>query len=309
MLKLALKEQEERMLGLIPRIRRGECTATETWLLQDFLSRDVDRLSDYKVTGTICDIPEDSDTPQDAWLRGLVILYDVDVSEEDVVRDLHILEPHVQNPLCASLLGTAYSNAGEWELAFEYFRRSAEAGCEEGICRLAECYAIGIAVDRDERHAYELHCKAAKTMYPEALASLGDCLRNGDVVRGLQYYTQASNLGSTAAKGSMAWLYWTGLYGATPDLRRAATLYRQLLLVGDSDGAEDFKVMQRRHPEAIVPCGEWRPDPFMHQFVPDQMHHEMETVLLMHARQGSIFSQLPRVLLPHICFWICTDPI
>ena len=149
-------------------------------------------------------------------------------------------------------------------------------------------------------------------MNPGALSCVGYCYLRGEAVKqdvqaGLRYYAQAINLVNRSAIYSLGHAYQYGL-GVAQDLRRAASLFRQALLEGHPYAQGELDDIKTIQPQALIPYGEWRPDEFLHQFVPDEMHHQMRTVLLMHAQKGSLFSALPRdVVVRHVCFWICTE--
>ncbi len=305
MLKSARKEQEEKMMQLIPKMRRRECNVTEIWLLQEFMSRG----------GTLSDeivklLPADDDcgSHEDAWLRMWMVYARKIGGRLNRRRIEKILKPHEEDPLCATLLGRMYISCdhNQSDLAVSYYRRSADAGCAEGIYCLAH--------SGRNQEIYKLYIEAAEMMHPGAIVQHGKLYSHPysgfgvDMKRAFQLYEQASSLGSPYATCLMAQLYSIG-QGVARDLRRAASLHRQALLQGYNFAASFLLKMKREDPYACIPFGEWRPDPFMHQYVPNSMHRRMYTILLMHAQRGSLFSQLPRDILHLICFWLCTGPL
>ena len=279
----------------------------ETWLVGHFMEQGLG-LSEEALE-LLREVPEDSLSPRDAWLRCLMATWCPDV-EQDRQRAAAILKPHENDPQCAVLLGDVKQLTGDDSVI--YWQRSAEAGCCEGVFRLGVAYWYGDHVAEDHTRGFKLLCKAAEMLHPGALSWFGDCYLRGegvkqDVRAGLRYYAQAINLGNRDAIYSLARAYYSG-WGVAQDLRRAASLSRQALLEGHPQAQNMLDLMRRDHPQDVIPYGEWRPDEFLHQFVPDEMHHQMRTVLLMHAQKGSLFSALPRdVVVHHICFWICTE--
>lgn len=292
------------MIQLISKMRRGECSVAETEILIYLVGNN----EDATATALLLSLPTDDDASSyDVWLRWLLVLFH---RRDEIELAIASLKRHELDPLCMALLGTLYNLTGKRDLAVICWQRSADAGCCEGIYQLGRSYYNH--PDGDEEHGFKLLCAAAEMCHLTALYQVGECYLNGfrgvqqDVKKGLRYYAQAINHGSISAINSLAHAYHRG-WGVEKDQRRAASLFRQTLRGGDLYAQHNLIRVKYADPLAVIPYGEWCPDEFMHQFVPDHMHLQMRAVLLMHARKGSVFSMLPRVLLPHICLWICTE--
>lgn len=289
---------------LIPKMRRGECNALETWTLQHAVESD--RTLGSGVLKQLLDVPETSTSPYDAWLRAVITKHGYGV-KRDPRRAAEILIPHAKtNPLCAALLGVLYNYAGQRNAALDCWRRSAAMECADGIY----CLARGSQMDWgvSDPHTIELFHRAAEMAHPGAIAALGHCYRNGhgvhiDVARALHYLEQASLLGCVASTMTMAAVYEHSEQQKNP--RRAAFLYCRAMLQDNITASRHFCELQGKYD--ITPYGEWRPDVSVHWLVPDAMSQQMRTVMLMHLRAESVFSKLPRCLLTYICFWICTQ--
>lgn len=296
----------DRITQLLHKMRRGECNVTETFLLHEDLQNGAGH---DEIDALLQEIgAENNESPRDAWIVGAMLLREAGELEQDADRAMKILTPHKQDPLCAALLGGVHEYLGNCEPAHDCYLRSADAGCAEGL------YAYGcywVATDDDIQYVDSIRTAAAM-MHPGAMRELGLILCSNDdgamfPEQALQLYAQASALGDRESTYLLAVAYHTG-DGVRRDLRRAARLYRHAIMQGYGVADVRLNRLKRSHPHAVIPYGEWRPDEFLHRWVSDEMHHQMRTVLLMHARQGSVFAMLPRVLLPLICFWLCTDP-
>ncbi len=306
MVKLARKKEEEKMLELIPKMRKGECRVAEIWRLRYCVY--MNRGMSDAVRGLLDEVPGDKKTPHGAWLRALVVL-----DEYGEGQAIEVLKPHDQDPLCASLLGELLADS-DTETACRYIQESANAGCAEGIYQLGHVYRGGWKeILPNQVRSFDLFCIAARMMHPGALHQVGECLRCSIVVTRdtsrhmTQCYTLASRLGNSNSILQLGYCHHDG-QGVKMDLRCAVFLYRRAFLFdGNPLAGHALMDTMKQHPEACIPYGEWQPDSFLHQFVPNNIHHQIRTVLLMHARRGSLFSRLPRVLLPKICFWICTE--
>ncbi len=297
---------------LILKMHNGECNAWETWTLQKYLVDNVLGASEEWLKGLLYEEPE---SPQDAWLGVTMALHYINRSGREALyaRAVAVLEPYQEDPLCAALLGLMYQLVGYFDLAFDCFQKSAEKGCAEGIYRLGLVYTRGHGVERSAERGFKLFLEAGEMSHPDALACATSFLSREQGMernarRMIHFYEQASRLGCVNATCLLARCYLSGI-DVPKDIRHAARLYRQAVLDGSSDAELDLGCLVKKFPLDVIPYGEWQPDPFTHQFVTHDMHHQMRTILLMHSRKGSLFSKLPKdIVLRHICFWLCTDP-
>lgn len=291
----ARTERQRHMMQLLLKMRSNpaECTVVEVFLLQQWLFKQKD-----------INIPATPTCAGDAWLNGVFLW-----GTREIVAAVEVLIPYEYDPLCAALLGTLISAHRECCLysvnlpttePLAILEYSAEAGCAEGIYRWA--------ITRQHNHADDVYLgllsKAAKMGHPNAVFELGVwSLDEDDVGQALEYYRQAGDLGNHEAICEEMTIYLTGRNHVPQDIRRAASLCRRLILCGRYESVHHSPLpqWQMTQPQQCTPYGEWCPDPFMHQFVSDNIHHQIWTVLLMNAKWG-----LPRELVYMICFWICT---
>ena len=66
------------------------------------------------------------------------------------------------------MLGLICYEEEDYQCAAKYYRKAADAGDNDGMCYLAQCYENGEGVDRDWNKAYDLYWKAAKAGHEEA---------------------------------------------------------------------------------------------------------------------------------------------
>lgn len=93
-------------------------------------------------------------------------------------------------------------------------------------------------------------------------------------------------------------------YGPTYYHRTLAAHYYRAAYVRGSDlGLEELEKMPR---EDAIPWGEWCTEPLMNDFTPLNIKSQMKTLLLMHAREGTLVSLLPMHLIMDVCEYICT---
>lgn len=279
------------------------CSVPEIWELRDGIHMLEDDIDGYSATAPPCVY---------AWLNGSLKFRNL--VQPDLI--VNILKPYEDDPLCASRLGQVYYKQSLYKQAVVCWQRAASAGCAEGICQLANAYKWGVAIEEDREKAYNLFYKAATMKHPTAVSQVAECLWYGlgvpmDKERAIQYFTESSAMGISCSLRFVANRFCDAT-GVPLDLRRAAHFYRLAILDGDDvDFCRDaMRSVQWRDPDAVIPYGEWRPNRIFHAWVSNDIHHQMRTVLLMHAQSSSepkgLFSTLPRVLLPNICFWICT---
>ncbi len=271
MLKLAQREHAEEMRQLIPKMRRGECSVLETWKIQHFMQEGW--VLDKETLELLEGIPVQCESPHDAWLKGWMSCG----SARHQTKIWDILRPHELDPLCAALLGRVYADFSMGSQALSCWKRSAEAGCAEGMYRYGTSYySVAKNDGKDDEDDVNLFYMAAQMIHPGAIYQLAAYYEHGvgtgkDTKRAFQLYEQASALGDSSATIVLAKKYLKGR-DTTRDLRRAASLYRKALLQGDDDADRLLNKLKIEDYLAVIPYGEWQPDPFMHQFVPISIH-------------------------------------
>jgi tetratricopeptide (TPR) repeat protein len=105
---------------------------------------------------------------------------------------------------------------------FEFFKKSAEAGCSWGQVGYAWCFRYGEFVEKDEKHYLELLEISAAQENPHALHRLGRWYKqNEEKEKALRYFRAAAELGWQEAIYTFARMLMDG-EGCTRDLRQAA---------------------------------------------------------------------------------------
>ena len=133
---------------------------------------------------------------------------------------------------------------------------------------------------------------------------------DGSLEEKFTLYERAAALSHPRA-AFMAGYYSEHALGCPGDWGKAARYYQLAARLGYKprnftldDELERLKGLDSR---SVVPYGEWAPE--SHRWVTHSIHSEMKTILLMHARRGTLFGALPRdVILHHILPYICTKP-
>ncbi len=297
------KEDETKLLHLIPRIRTGDCSVSEAWFVHYCIR--MGRGLSSEVRQLLGEVPAEGGTPTETWLKGLAAYYQCG-DEERIVK---ILEG-CKDSLCLALLGLVYMKRDQdtdHEISVVMFERSAAGGCAEGLFGLGIAYAGGLGVDMDYMRGLEMIRRAADMGYPEAMTRIGVWLAHGKSSAhglGVKYLERGATHGDAEACRLLGTFYEHG-HAVKQDRRRAASLYRKAIILGDYFGFEALKNLPK---EDTIPWGEWYPDPLMHKYVPNEMRHQIRTMLLIRARQGTLLSQLPKQLVLDICSWICTHP-
>jgi hypothetical protein len=105
---------------------------------------------------------------------------------------------------------------------FEYYKKSAEAGCSWGQVEYGEYFRYGMFVEKDEKVYVEWLEKAVNQNNPEAMDRLGDWFRRkgGDEEKAMSYYHAAAELGWKFSMDSLAIMLRHGK-GCEKDLRQA----------------------------------------------------------------------------------------
>jgi TPR repeat protein len=107
------------------------------------------------------------------------------------------------------------------KLAFNKSRKLADQGNADGQVNLADCYARGVGVAKDEVEAVKWLRKAAAQGYSRAQCQLGYCYARGqgvakDEVEAVAWYRKAAAQGYAEAQIQLGYLYTRG-QGVTKD--------------------------------------------------------------------------------------------
>ena len=127
-----------------------------------------------------------------------------------------------------------------YEEAVKWFKRAAESGDDDGMCRLADCYLSGKAVEKNVTKAFEWFSKSAQKDNKFGLFGLGICYYSGYGVE-KNYAKAVSLLKRAALKGHIGSLcrighcYENGL-GVAKDLILAFDWYKKSADKGTSEG-------------------------------------------------------------------------
>ncbi len=140
-------------------------------------------------------------------------------------------------------LGKLYSDESRSHynptLAFECFRKAADAENGEGYYDLGLCYYHGLGCDKNDTEAVEAFLKGAALGHTDCICALGICREFGigcdinyEMAVGL--YTRASGEGSAVATNNLGGCYYYG-HGVPRDLEHAAALYQKAAELGSAD--------------------------------------------------------------------------
>jgi TPR repeat protein len=102
----------------------------------------------------------------------------------------------VNDPAALSQMGTRRYREGDYETAFEYFRKAAELGDSEAHYQLGIMYRKGEGVEEDEKKAIYHYEKAAIGGQPHARYNLAcDEWKKNDIERSVKHFIIAAKLG------------------------------------------------------------------------------------------------------------------
>ena len=135
----------------------------------------------------------------------------------------------------------------DYELAFLYFRRAADAGQRDGIFYLGYMYEKGLHVPIDYQKAMSLFRRAAGQGSSLAMNNLGFMYENGlgvepDFKTAVDWYFKAADLGEPAAHGNVGRMYKNGK-GVPRDYEKALEYYRKGVSLGDDSSMNNLGVL------------------------------------------------------------------
>lgn len=125
-------------------------------------------------------------------------------------RIANAITPDAENNLALEF----YKN-GDYNNAFELFKKAALAGYAVAQYNLAYCYERGYGVTMNTSLSFDFYSRAASQNYADAIYKLGECYRYGfgvkkDLVKALEYYQKAASQGSDDACVRIAVYYMEG---------------------------------------------------------------------------------------------------
>ena len=123
------------------------------------------------------------------------------------------------NPYAMLMIGIHLRNTEQYEEAFEYITKGAEAGIAEGMSDLAGCYENGIGTRQDDEKALFWYKKAAEAGNVVGMIKTGDYLcDNGYAADARRWFEKATEEGDEELKGwafyRLGDMYANGLLGA-----------------------------------------------------------------------------------------------
>ena len=145
----------------------------------------------------------------------------------------------------AYLFGT--TRVKDYELAYLYLKKAADAGQRDAIFFLGYMYERGLHVQIDYNKAMLLFRQAADLGCPTAMNNIGTMFERGlgvkqDYKEAVNWYNKAIDLGEPAAMGNLGRLYKNG-YGVPQDYDKAIQLYNQAIRMGNESAMNNLAVM------------------------------------------------------------------
>lgn len=133
---------------------------------------------------------------------------------EDCVK-LLTMRAEMNDPVALCLMGHQRYNEGEYDLAFEYWTKAAEAGDAKSQYRLSILYRHGLGVEKNEEKKLYYLEEAAIAGHLDARYNLGCCeaKRNGRVDRAVKHWIIAANLGHVESMHVLKLFYKRGHVG------------------------------------------------------------------------------------------------
>ena len=135
-------------------------------------------------------------------------------------------------------LGKLYQNNEECEKAIVYYKKALEAGMEDVLNDIGDCYLFGKGIANDEKEAVVWYKKGANKGNKESMYAMGlihlnsDCLQ--DYKKAMYWFEKAAGEGVTNAKTCIGEMYENGL-GVPKSVEKALEYYRD---AADEDDVE-----------------------------------------------------------------------
>jgi len=155
---------------------------------------------------------------------------------------------------------------------------------QEGAAKDPACFSVLAHMSDDPAESFAFIRKGAENGHGYSMWSLATEYHNG------------------------GWLIKrTSPYRLRKDLKQAARWCKKAYLHGytralDGNSYTSLRCLQVEDPSCVIPYGYWTPTQFEHQWVPDYIHWEMKSWLLVNQRRRWV----PRGVRLLICAFICT---
>lgn len=153
----------------------------------------------------------------------------------DTIRWIRQGAERYNHPACQYVLGVCYHDgigvAKDEQLAFRWYRASAEQGNERGQGILGYCYGEGFGVAKDEIEAMRWYRLAAAKDETVAIYNVGYCYEEGigvdkNVATAVDWYRRSAEQGNAFAQNSLGYCYEDGI-GVGQDFALATHWYEQ----------------------------------------------------------------------------------
>ncbi len=191
-------------------------------------------------------------------IRNLAIFYsNDDIMEHNIAESqqyyekaFHLAQEQVNDKRAQWILGFCFrlgkGTKKDENLAFEWFKKSAEQGYVPAQSDLGICYEFELGVKKDLSEAVRWYAEAAKRGYAQAQVHLGLCYENSDGVEensqlAVELYHKASERGNARGQLLLARCYERG-YGKEKNYKKAFELYKKAAVKGD--GRAQFYLAQ-----------------------------------------------------------------
>lgn len=144
---------------------------------------------------------------------------------------------------CQNMMGVWYKGGVQceqnYQIAVEWFRKSAEQGFAAAQCNLGNCYKFGKGVTQDLTKAVKWYEKSAEQGFASAQFRLGYCYEHGegmmlDCAKAIEWYRKSAVLGYCRAQCRLGEIYKEGLCGVEKSLQKSFEWYFKAAEQGDS---------------------------------------------------------------------------
>jgi TPR repeat protein len=158
--------------------------------------------------------------------------------------------------------GRRHEKLGEYEIALQWFKRSADRGYADAMFKLGNLFYDGIDVKENRSTAADWYRKAAEKGYAEAQYKLGQIYEYGsikgfelsaDYREALKWYLKAAEQGLAKAQIAAAWLYRKKCPGITTDYRLAIYWLRKAAAQGLAEAENGLGHLYEYGVDGLVP--------------------------------------------------------
>jgi len=130
-------------------------------------------------------------------------------------------------------IGRDYYLKGDYNKAYEYFKKAADLGLSQAMITMGELYMNGEGVKQDFKKAYEWFRRAADLGEEFAMYALGYLYLEGkgtrqDYGKAYEWFKKVADLENKDAMNAIGWLYQSG-YGVEQDYEKAYEWYRKAI--------------------------------------------------------------------------------